>query len=152
MPVMLSSDEELESLKAVKIDTAGDKLRGHSKVPSSELITDLPSTPKSQRIHQQSQHKNDQLGGSKSKARRAQVISSGAEDSTREEEVITPSRRRKDTQNIKEPASLQQLDLTTEAQDLEDDLADLDDTGQWIHYTSWIMSLDMDCSSRARRY
>ena len=130
-PILLSSDEESEPYTPTKRRRDDQKLRKRSQIALdvNQTLSDsapLPGAGSSGENCANGAESSETV----SKAGNALVISSGAEGDLSEDEVVTPMRRRRSTATFVAAASktndFQQID----SEDLDDEVADLDDTGR----------------------
>lgn len=145
--IILSSEEESDIHVAQGPVTPKKRSRTHrvlltdASAPPAEADTDPPSkqlrqklsvSPKLQSNADQSSPKS---GGSNEGTPKAisdpLVISSGDEEKSSENEIITPARRRRTTANIRVPPQKESSE-GEDLQDLDDEVADLSDTSEYL--------------------
>ena len=131
-PVLLSSDEEeSEPYTPTKRQRADQEPRKRSQtmINVDQTLSDSASLPRAQLSDEQ--YTNGAAASeSSSKARNALVISSGAEDNSSEDDVVTPVRRCRSTVASVAAASKINEFERIDSDDLDDEVADLDDTGK----------------------
>jgi len=146
-PIILSSEEDSDIQAAQGPVTPKKRLRthqdllSHTSTLSYRTDTDPPTrkwrqklsvSPESQPNANQSTPESSRMDGHNTKETpKSLVTSNGIQEDSSEDDVVTPARRRRNTANVGSSPQ-KELSEREEVQELDDDVADLSDTGECI--------------------